>query len=307
MQTRNMLILAGVQAAEGTPATLTGGANAMLVRNITPKPVNANFVDRELIRPFFGNSGKVQVGQYSTISFEVEVAGAGTAGNVPKYGPLLRAAGFAENITPSTSVAYTPVTEDLEFITLHFYLDGVLFEMNDCRANVSMNLNASQIPVYQFDVTGLFGGKSDSANATPDYSGFTAPLGVTKANTPTFDLHGHALCATELSIDLQNQINYANYIGKEAVEFSDRQPSGSAVFRHEALATIDWYEKNSTGELGALSFVHGTTAGNIVEIAAPKVQATELDNQDKDGIAMIGTSLEFQPDTGNDELVITVR
>jgi len=305
---RNMLLLVKIQPVANTDAVPTAALNSILARGIAPQPVNAEFADRDLIRPYFGYTGQVQVQAYSMIEFEVELAGAGAAGTAPKYGPLLRACGFSETITASTKVDYAPITTAQEAVTIHCYLDGIKYAMTDCKGTVSFDLNAKSIPVMKFKFTGFSITPTDTANpAGSDFSGFIAPLAINKQNTPTFTLHGAAVKATSLSIDMANQVDYRNYIGSENVTFTNRQPVGSTTFELDTVATKDWYSIVRLGTLGTLQLVQGATAGNIVQIDAPKVQLTAPSISDDNGLAFLNLSLALQPNAGNDEIVISVK
>jgi hypothetical protein len=56
----------------------------------------------------------------------------------------------------------------------------------------------------------------------------------------------------------------------------------------------------------ALSLIHGTVAGNIVSIAAPKVQIVNIDVPEEDGIIMVSMDVILQPTAaGNDEITLT--
>ncbi len=110
-----------------------------------------------------------------------------------------------------------------------------------------------------------------------------------------------------LDVDVANEVVYRNLIGGESVFITDRKPSGNASMEIDTVAAKDWWTTIKNNTLGALAITHGTVAGNIIEIDAPKVQLTDPSYSDSDGIAMLGTKLSFQPDAGNDELVITVK
>lgn len=305
---RNMLLQVKIQPVAGTDAAPTAPLNSILARGIAPTPINAEFADRNLIRPYFGNTGKVQVGASSMIEFEVELAGAGAAGTVPKCGPILRACAFGETISAGVKVDYAPITSAQEFVTIWCYLDGVVHKMTDCKGSVSFGLNAKGIPVMKYKMVGFAATITDSANpTTSDFSGFIAPLAINKINTPTFNLHSIPVRATSLSIDMANQVDYRNYIGSEAVTLTDRKPAGSAKFEYDSVATKDWWTAIKNGTLSTMQLVHGTVAGNIIEINAPKVRITSPTLSDDNGIAFLGVNLELQPNIGNDELVISFK
>lgn len=305
---RNVLLLLKIQPVAGTDPVPTAPLNAILCRAITPQPISAEFVDRDNIRPYFGNAGSVLAAIHSECEFEVEMAGSGTAGTAPKWAPLLRACGFAETLVAVTSASYAPITNGQEAATLYYYLDGILHKMTDAKGSVSFSLSAKGIPVMRFKFVGLYTTPTDSATpTTADYSGFKDPLAVNAVNTPTWSLHGFTGKLASLDIDVANQITYRNLVGGDSVVLTDRKPAGSAVMELEAVATKDWWTTIKNNTLGALSITHGVTAGNIIQITAPKVQLTNPAYSDSDGIAMITTSLNFQPNIGNDELVIVSK
>jgi hypothetical protein len=305
---RNVLLTAKIEVTPGTDPTPTAAANSILARAGNPRPLVAEFEDRDNIQPYFGNAGKVLTAQYSQCDFEVECASAGAAGTAPKFGPLLRACGFDEEIVVDTSVAYTPITTGQESITMYWYLDGLLHKMTYCKGNVSLGLNSRSIPVLRFTFTGLHSTPTDVSMPTDeDYTGFMAPLAINKVNTPTFTLHGVSPKCQSLDIDLANQVVYRNLIGSESVLITDRAPSGTAVVELESVATKDWKAAIKAGTLGALNLVHGSVAGYIVEVDAPNVRISDETYSDSDGIAMSNLALDLQPDTGNDELVLTFR
>lgn len=96
---RKRVILAKIETTYGVDPTPTGAANAILLRNLSITPQEADLTDRDLVRPFIGRSEQLPAALRVMAEFEVEIAGAGTAGQAPGYGALLRACGFAETLT----------------------------------------------------------------------------------------------------------------------------------------------------------------------------------------------------------------
>lgn len=305
---RKTLILAKIQPITGTDAVPTADLNAILCRSTNITPVTAEFADRNLIRPYFGNGGKVATTQYSQIEFEVELAGSGTAGTAPAFSPLLRAAGLAETITEAVDVQYQPVSDALELMTVYAYLDGILHKMVDCRASMSIDISSRAIPFLKFTVMGAYAPITDSANPTGvDYTMFTRPLGVNKANTPTWELHGYTGALQSFTMDFANQMSWTSRIGREGAEISDRTPTGNAILELPTIAGLNWPSLVISGAEDAFSITHGTVAGNIAQIDLPKVQITDPSYSDADGVAMLNLALQIQPDAGNDELVLTFK
>ena len=98
---RNAVLTAKIETTEGTDASPTGTSNAILVSDMSINPLEGSEVSLAYIRPYFGASPSIRVQDYVTCSFTIDVAGAGTAGTAPAYGPLLRACGFAQTLTAS--------------------------------------------------------------------------------------------------------------------------------------------------------------------------------------------------------------
>jgi hypothetical protein len=122
--TRKRTILAKIESTYGTDPTPTGSANAMLVKNLEFNPIQADLVSRDLIRPYLGVSERLLATKFVQANFEVEAAGAGAAGLVPGYGPLMRACGFEQIIdTASITISRTGSVATVS-LTAHGYAVG---------------------------------------------------------------------------------------------------------------------------------------------------------------------------------------
>jgi hypothetical protein len=309
--TRKAIILAKTEVTEGVDATPTGAANSILVGNLQPRPLAAEFVDRTNYFPYLGEPGSVLTVKSGELSFEVEIAGAGSAGTVAGYGPLLRACGMDETVNAGVSVVHGLVSDGFESVTIYYNKDGVLHKLLGARGTCVLAFNAKQIPVYRFRFLGQYANAADAAAPTPDYSGFVTPLAVNNVNTPTFSLHGVVDTAApleKLEIDLGNNLVYRALVGSESAKITDRRVRASLSFEETSVATYDWWSTIADGTTGALQLIHGTTPGNIVQIDAPNAQITEPTQGDSDGIVMMSCTLRIRPSSaGNDELTITIK
>lgn len=305
---RRTAVSAKIEATEGVDAGPTLVANAMLVSDVSISPLEQETADRGLYRPYFGNDEKISVAEWSKVDFSVEFAGAGAAGTAPKYGPLLRACGFAQTVTAGTNVAYAPVSDAFESVTINVNVGGVLHKLRSARGSVALSLDARKKPTFRFTFTGLFSPVVDEVQATPDFGGYVKPLAVNKANTPTFTLFSQAVALEALTLDIKNEVSYRNLVGTESVRIGDRKPDGSISFEATKVADKDWWATIRAGASGPLHLVHGVTAGNIMEVDAPRVQINSPKYGDSSGIQMMQGNLVLAPGAaGNDELVITVR
>jgi hypothetical protein len=309
MLMKNTLLMAKAQTAKGTPATPTAGDNAILCSAITPNLIKAEFVARTLLRAYMGNAPALPAGIHRGIEFVVEMSGSGAAGTAPAVGPLLLGCGMAETISAGVSVVYAPVSSGQTYLTLICNLDGQQFTLSDAIGTVSAEMNPKGIPVLRFSYLGVYTAATDTAMPTGvSFAAFLKPLVVGRTNTPTFTLHGTSPCVSAFSFDLANQMNWRELIGCSGARRTDRNPSASLTIELPSVATKAWGESVRLGDEGALQVVHGTTAGNIVQLDAPKTTVSaEPSISDGEGVAMLGLQLALSPNTGNDELVLTFK
>lgn len=306
---RRAVLLAKTETTYGVDSTPTGAANAILCRNMSITPIAQDLVQRDVIRPFLGNDENIVAGNHVECDFEIEMAGAGAAGTVPAYGPLLLACGFSATTQATTSVTYTPVSTAFSSVTLIYNVDGVSHKITGARGSVSLEMNAKGIPVCKFKFSGLYNAVTDTAITGATYAAFIKPVAVNKDNTTMATLFGTSLILQSANIDIANTIVYRNLVGLESVLLTDRAPVGSLQFEETTVAAFDVWSHIKNGTTGALSLTHGTTAGNIVQISCPSVQITQPQLSDMDGISMLQVSTLMLPSAagGNDEVSIIVR
>lgn len=302
---RKLAILNKIETTYGT-SSAPAAINAIIGSNVSFTPFEADEVSRDLVLPYLGNQGVILTGKHAKLEFDVELAGAGAAGTVPKYGSLLRCSGFAETVAAGVSVTYSIVEAGVESSSTFFELDGVRHIMLGCRGNLSVNLTPKGIPKYRFSLTGLLGTVTDQALTATSLTGWTTPVEVSAANT-TMSLHGWSSIAESLSIDLGNTVTPRFLIGAESVIISDRKTTGQAVVEATTLGTIDWFARAFDRTRGALALVHGKTAGNIVEINGPALEIGKITQGQTDGILNYTLPLSFCPVNGRDELTIVVK
>lgn len=303
---RNKALLVKVEPTYGEDSAPTGAANAIQATNFNFEPSVGQDVSRDLILPWMGQQGIIQTGNYARISYDVEVAGSGTAGTPPAYGPCLRAAQMAEVITAGQDVKYNPISNNFESATHYFVNDGIKHIMFGCRGTWKLNFQPSQIARWTFTMTGLLGTITDAAMPVVDLSKFIKPVPVNKANT-TFSLFGYDGACEAFSFDLGADIQPRLLINEESIESVDRQMTGQATMAAASLATIDWFGKAAAHETGAMAAQHGTVAGNIVAFSGAKFQLGRPSYAENQKIINNQLPLLPLPTLGNDEFLITIK
>ena len=305
--TRKAIVLAKIESVYGTDSVPVAGTDDILVRASTPRPLQAQFVDRALIRPYLGRSEQLPAAVSAELEIEVELAGGGAAGTAPRWGTLLRGCGFSQTINAAVSTVYAPISTAFESLSIRVNQDGVLHNLTGARGSVRLALTALQVPVLRFRFVGIYNTITDAAQGTPTFTGWQKPLPVNRVNTPSFSLHAYAGVLQSLELDLANQIVFRSLVGFEGVLLTDRQPGGSISMEATTVAAKDWWTSIRSATTGALALTHGTAAGNTVALAAPNVQILEPSYADSDGVVMLNGNLAMIPGAaGNNELSITV-
>lgn len=306
--TRKRTILAKAETTYGTDATPTGAANAILVRNLSITPLNAELVSRDLVRPYLGASEQLIASSYVSVEFEVEMAGSGTAGTAPGYDALLKACGMASTVAAGVSVTYAPVSSSFSSVTIYYNVDGVLHKVTGARGNVELDIQVGQIPVFRFSFTGLYNAPTDTAAPAVTYTTFQTPLAANSDNTSAFSFYSYSGALQSLNLNLNNAVTYRSLIGAEDVLMTDRQVGGTAVFEAPTIAQKDFFSLALGTTLGSLDITHGTTAGNKVQIVSARAKVNNPTYQDLNGIHMLQAPFNLVPSTtGNDEFSIVVK
>ena len=303
------LIMAKVESTYGTDATPAAATEAVLTQNASMRPLEGSNVTRAVDKPHFGARGDVLVDTHVGLDFEVELAGSGTAGTVPHYAALLRACGLAETIIGTTGqerVEYDPVTDSPDSVSLYFDLDGIRHRILGARGSVQLVLTPSQIPRLAFKFLGLYSAPQSSAFPSPTY-GAISPVPVNDSNT-TFSLHGFSAVMQDFSLDVGNDVQGRFMVNSESIKMVNRTTSGQAVIDAPALTNKDYFAAATSRAQGSLQLVHGTNAGNIVQIDAPAVEiGRPTYGSSAQGVANLTLPLTCVPNAGNDEVKITVK
>ena len=310
MLSRKKYILAKIESTYGTDPTASG-TNAIQTSNLQINPHQGNRVNRNLDKPTLGNSPDIATGRYTTVSFDVEIAGSGTAGTAPAYDCLLQGCALAPTVATGVSVTYAPVSAEaaMKSVTIDFRIDGELHKLTGARGNVEIVLNKEQIPVYRFTFTGLHNDPTSPALVPPDFSGFQTPLPVTNTNTPTYTVDGFDVVAESLTVNFGNAVTYRNVVNSESVRITGRDMRGQIVFEQEDVDDKDFYAIDRAETPVVINVVHGTATGNIVQITANQAQLMSPQLGDSDGLSIMTMAVNYTETatSGNDEISIVVK
>lgn len=304
---RKLALLTKLEVTYGTNSVPTAAANAILATEVTLTPIEGEEVPNDYYLPWLGDQGFKPAGLYARLEFSVDMNGAGTAGTAPAYGPLLRGCGMAQTLNAGVSAVYTPVSASFESLSTIFNMDGVQHILLGCRGTMMIDSGPLKLPRMKFTLTGLLGTITDVALPTPTLTAFRKANPMSKALT-TLSLHGTEQVAESITFDVGAQVEPRMLIGEDSIQLVDRKVKGSVVVEAPPLATKNWFSIYQAATLGAFSLVHGTTAGEIVEITGANVQLGKPTMGQSQQIVNITLPLTFTPSgAGNDEFSIIVR
>lgn len=290
-----------------TDPTPTGAANAVQTTEFAIQPLEMTAVPRNLDKPGQGASPDVMTMANVPFSFKIEASGGGAAGDPPPYEDVILAAGFAATVDVGVSVTYDPVSVDPDSGTAYFYQGPHLHKALGARGAMGFELEVGKMPYFTFDYRALYAAIAAGAPTGVDYSGYRVPSPVEDANTPTFTLFGYAALLQKLSIGGGRTPSYRNLVGQEAIRLGPRRITGQATIVAPGIAAKDYYAAMKAGTLGALSCIHDSAAGDIVEVAAAAVQITSIRHIDIDGDLGLDLGLLFTETDGDDEVAYIVR
>lgn len=312
---RNTAILAKIETTYGVDAAPAGATDALLISNQTINVLNAQNVDRNIIRPFLGNSEQLVGTHYKEVSFDIEFVGSGTKGTAPAWGPLIRACGFAEVVTAATRVDYTPITNGAESLTFYYFDDGALHKLVGARGTATVKLAIGEKPTLSFKFVGKDGGDVVLAAPTTDLSPWRIPevvmdsvsglltFGATHATAVAPVLAAGTTYPSEgITIDLGISTPFNALIGGEKVPITERKVTGNIKLDLTATQEIAFLADVKATALTSLGMQHGTVEGDKVMVFMPSVQRIEPTKEEKNGQRLIGYKLNVNPKNGNDEI-----
>tara|TARA_Y100001968_G_C19449850_1_gene767793 strand:- start:3990 stop:4937 length:948 start_codon:yes stop_codon:yes gene_type:complete len=308
--TRKQAILIESEGSYNASTTPTG-ADALLVTDLEITPQSSDVVSREYVRPYFGASEQLLANTKVEITFGVELVASGTAGTAPGYSKALLACGLLEEIVADTSVTYTPKSSAFSSATIWYYLEDVRHKISGARGTFTLEASVGEIPKLNFSFTGIYNAPDSHTLdlSTVTYNEQPTPLILKDGNTSGFNIIGHQAGLNSLSLDMGNEIVYREVIGgtpSKEVLLSNRAVTGSATIDAVGTGTKDFFAAAlADSSLGALTLLHGASAGNRVQVVSSKCDIGDVSYGESDGIATMEIPFTLVPSaTGNDEVAL---
>jgi hypothetical protein len=304
------VILLKLETTEGVDAGPTALANALKVLDYTPQFMDADAKVRNIEKAFFGADPVAMANFKRGAAFSMEMHGSGTATGIPPWMLIAQIAGFGAPAVGASAVVQSPITNGIKSATHWAYIDDLLVKTLGARAALGFRLEDGEYPLFNVTLLGVPPPAlaEQAVPTNPTFTGYVEPVLASSENT-TFMLDGYALALRRWEMNSNPQNALRSLIGPaDRIKMSDRSWSGTIVGRTPDLTVKDYFAKVRPGTRMAAQAVHGTTAGNIVQIDAPTLQITgNVDITEEDGEAMITLPVTAIPNVGNDEIVFTTK
>jgi hypothetical protein len=216
---------------------------------------------------------------------------------------------FNSDATQTAGIVYKPtsVTTEQKSITLYVYRDGIFHPVTGCRGTVKFTLEVGKLIVADFKFNGVYDSPSDVTASATTFS-TVDPETVINAN---FTIGAFTPVAEKLELDVNNTLVQRKDLnapsGLIGYEITDRTPQGSLDPEATLEATHPFWNEWETAETMALNIGPiGSTAGNKITFAAPKMQFQDLTYADKSGLMTYSIPYRLAMNTGDDEFSITI-
>ena len=305
--TRKKFLIAKIESTYGTDPTPVGGSDAVQVTNLEVTPIESDNVQAAAFQGFLGNSTRstLVANKRVSVTFDVELAGSGTAGTAPAFGPLLKSCGLSETTVADTSVTYAPVSSSFDSATIYCFYDGTRHKITGARGSVSFNLTAGQFATASFNFIGIYNAPDDTAlSGTFTVANQAAALEVNDTNLTTATFFGETSQRIEsFDLALNNELIYKETASSKEVLITNRAVGGTAVIEAPAVGTTDYFADAVGVSTASSSMVLGATGGNIVTLTAAQTDITGVSYGDTNGVISLSMPYLALPTTaGNNEL-----
>lgn len=292
------VILVKKETTAGTDSVPTGALNAIRASNLSIS-LEGDEVTNSNDLSYFSNDDIDWSNKTFKINGEILMYGSGTAGTAPAYSPLIIGCGYAETVTASTSVLYTPVSGSSETVSIYLYLGSILFKATYAKGTAKYDAGIGEFTKFGFEFVGVYLEPVDSAPSGVVYTTGTPLIGST--SNSELSVHGTKIDGQTISIDSGNVNNVFETTETYAITNDDRKVSASITANANPLSQFNPYSISTAKTQAEVYWTAGTTAGNIIKFSMPKAQLGLPQAQDVKN--KVGYDIPIIPfsNTGDDE------
>lgn len=321
MPNNSQIVIAKIETTYGVDSTPAPATDAQIIYDWDPQPMVFDEVRRRIDRGFAGRRPKIKTRGRQSHGFKFELAGSGTANVAARWGSVwLRACMFAAPVPNGAIDVSYPLETAGDGSSITFWghkgdsVTGVVrMRSAGFRGNLTLKFTEGDFPYGQVDGVGILTNNPDgTAIGAPTLPTPPAPVEVNSVNT-TFSLGGFALLLRDIEINMGMKTAFRSLVGQRAVVFDvaedgDRRSAGGTIVAELPDPAVRAYFADAVNRTNlALSLVHGTTAGNIIDIASAVLQIDEPRFSVEQNRLMMTCSFDLIPSAAGNELTLKTR
>lgn len=281
-------MLAKIESTYGTDPTPDATDAILIEAGPLPFKIKADNHARRSVRTQPISEPHVIGARAWEINFRTELKNGGTAGTPTTLGELFQAAGLKETDTASDDT-YKPDVTDKKSVTLWYYEDGQLYEANGVRfSSLKIGAKVGERVMCEFAGMGLYVAPIDAsvvASPTPDT---TEPPVFAGAS---FTYNGFSLTARSFEIEINTGLaerrSAAAATGYAGFQITAFEMKGKITCEAELVADQPWVANYIAADNAVLDMTIGSTAGNKIDIDAPRCRVESVDFGEDGGIRTV--------------------
>lgn len=305
------------ESVYGTDAAPVVGTNGALTRNFNMgEPIQVDQLDRPLDLPSRGRRKSAATNARVPFSYELEMAGSGTAGTAPPWMEHLEMCGMAAPVLTAVTDAqqkFAAIGTALSSGTLWHWMGGMRTRARGSRATFGFDFTVGAYPFLSINGMGLLPASptapidTTAPGGAVDLDRWIEPVEVNTDNTD-FTLDGYALVLRQFTGAANADVQMRNLVGANYVVRGNHAWTGTIVAEAPALGTKDYFAKLKAGDEMVVHLQHGTVAGNIVEVDGDQLQILRITRSEDNDVMMV--TIEYGLNitaAGQDDLLFTAR
>lgn len=310
-QTRRTVIWVAKETTTGTDPAMTS-SDALLAYDVD-FTVNGEKLERPILRDSLSPLAHVNGISETTLTFKVELKGAGLTGtqpDEPEIGTLLNGCGFDTGVANGTARTYSLVSSETDIGSLAFrafHDQGTVNKALGARGNVKFTMQAGQYGVAEFTFTATY--VAVAAATVPSLAGGSdIPPVIYNAG---FQIAGFSPITAQAEIDMGNEVSRRDNLnavtGVENFRLTARKPTLSFDADAVAESSNPFWGDWDGNVVATFAIQAGTNAGNIVEFTGLFEYEQAPKNADTDGIRTydcVAAIVSSDASSSNDELTI---
>jgi len=281
-----------------TGETFTVGNRSVIVtgiaEDVTAIPITGGSVNYQLRLGLTVSDGTVTATILETNSGGETFVYVGTPSGTFASSGTLTAQGISMTASADQEPAgfvYTPTSDNPERVTVRVENDGSWREIYNAMSNVSIEVNANELPMLNFTTLGAINqaNTKDQVNTPNVVFAQTVPSAFQGARLTLSDAQTSVepvltVFSFDLANDVQLRINANSIVGTEGSMIADRNPSGSIDIEQIPESQYNLLKKFFSGSMSSFYAKIGCEKTNTQWIFLDSIQYASDESGDNNGI-----------------------